>query len=468
MKEFQSYISHIQKEFEACCDFCCRRGQHAGGNFTVMYIRSITLRDFIAESILRPLLRADLGTFKGDFGSIMECPSLIPPKSEREATEMIAKGEALVLIENKEGDCFYTLANAQFTIGRSVDEPDSDVTVRGPKGGFVESAERNLALLRQYVRTPKLKVKSFILGEISSTSVLMCYVEGRADEELVKRLAKQIEGLKATVITDSTNLSMLLSKNRFGIFPICGSSEKVDKVASKMVAGRIALIVDGSPFVLTLPFLFIEGLQASDDYLHTPYYATFIRLLRLFAFLSALFAPAILCAVINYDAEIMPPHFYGIIYDARKDIPLSFFWEIIAVLVLFEVLREVGVRMPRTVGDAVGIVGSIILGNTAVEAGIVSSVGVITVAFSAVCAFITPAYMYFIVLARIIILALSELFGIWGLVGSAIGIFIIIATQKSFGVHYLFPLIPFDKKGAQDTVFSNPKKTLGRREVLKK
>jgi len=468
MTEFEKYSQYVSDAFKNCDDFCCRGGELDGGRFAVFFILGITSRDFIAERIIRPILKADLSNFRGDFNNLLETPSITMPKSAENATEMIAKGEALIIAENKKGDLFVALANAQFTLGRSIDEPDSDVTVRGPKTGFVENSERNTTLLRQYIRTPDLKIRRFTLGNVSSTTLLMCYVEGRADEKLVKETASRISKINANVITDSANVAMLLSEKRNGIFPDCGSSEKVDKVASKLMSGRIAIIVDGSPFVLTIPFLFIEGLQASDDYLHTPFYATFIRILRLTAFISAIFAPAILCAVINYDFEIMPPQLYGLIYDARKDIPLSFFWEITAILILFEVLREVGVRMPRTVGDAVGIVGSIILGNTAVEAGIVSSVGVITVAFSAVCAFITPAYMYVIVLFRIAVLVISEIFGIWGLIGSAVGLFIIIASKKSFGTHYLFPIIPFDKKGIMDSIFCYPKKVLGRQEHLKK
>ncbi len=468
MTDFEKYQSDICKAFEKCDDFCCRTGLSKGGRFAVIFIRGITSRDFIAECILRPILKADLSQLTGDFNSLLECPSVTQPKNMENAIEMVAKGETLIIAENQKGECFTTLANAQLAPGRSIDEPDSDVTVRGPKTGFVENSEKNTSLLRQYIRTPDLKIQRFTVGSVSSTTLLMCYVEGRADNKLVEETAKRISKINAKVITDSANVAMLLSEKRNGVFPDCGSSEKVDKVASKLMSGRIAIIVDGSPFVLTLPFLFIEGLQAADDYLHTPFYATFIRILRLTAFISAIFAPAILCAVINYDFEIMPPQLYGLIYDARKDIPLSFFWEITAILILFEVLREVGVRMPRTVGDAVGIVGSIILGNTAVEAGIVSSIGVITVAFSAVCAFITPAYMYVIVLTRIAVLAISELLGIWGLIGSALGLFIIIATKKSFGTHYLFPIIPFDKNGIQDSIFCYPKKVLGRQEHFHK
>lgn len=463
--EFDNFRNTVVSALGDCEDFVCRESGASGARFALLFIKGITARDFISERLLRPLLRTDMQNFDGDFGRLLESPVLATPADAPSAAASIVKGEVLIITESKNG-FFAAFANAQYTHGRSIDEPGSDVTVRGPKAGFVEDAEINMALLRKYIRTPALKFRRFTVGCVSETKVIMVYIADRADKKLVNRLSERITALSASVITDSANISMLLDGSSNPPLPTCGSTEKVDKAASKLMSGRVALIVDGSPFVLTLPFVFAEGLQASDDYLHTPYYATFIRILRLAAFAAAIFAPGILCAAVTYNYSEMPPELYGIIADSRKDIPLSFFWEIIAILILFELLREVGVRMPRTVGEAVGIVGSIILGNTAVEAGIVSSVGVITVAFSAVCAFITPAYMYVIVLARLATLVLAELFGIYGLGIAAAALVLMLCGKESFGVPYMSPLAPFDKKGMQDFIFSWPKKTLGRREEL--
>ncbi len=462
---FENFRNSVVNAFSGSEDLICRESGADGARFALIFIKGITSRAYISEMILRPLLKTEMNEFDGDFGFFIESPSLRTPENESMAIDSIAKGEVLIITESKNG-FFSTLVNAQEAPSRSIEEPTSDVTIRGPKVGFVEDAEKNMALLRRYIRSSDLKFKSFTVGDISSTKVILAYVSGRADEKLVNDISKRINEIKASVITDSTNISMLLAGRSYPIFPTCGSTEKVDKLASKLMSGRIAIIVDGSPFLLSLPFLFIEGLQSAEDYLHTPYYATFIRILRLVAFISAIFAPAVLCALISFDYFTMPKEMYGLIAESRKDIPLSFFWEIMAILLLFETLREVGVRMPRTVGDAVGIVGSIILGNTAVEAGIVSSVGVITVAFSAVCAFITPAYMYVIVLARIVALILAEVCGIWGL-GIGFGILVLmLCLKKSFGVPYMYPLVPFNKNGLQDFILSIPKKTLGRKENL--
>ena len=461
--EYDEFSKEIFSILCDCDDLICREAGEVGARFSVIFIKGITSRDYISESILRPMMRLDIKRFDGDFSHYIESPLITPPKDAVSAASAIVCGEVLILAETANG--FYkTLTGAQHTHGRNIGEPESDVTVRGPKSGFVEDAETNMALLRKYIRSPALKFKNYTIGSVSQTKVILAYVDGRTDKNLIERTKKQISNLKASVITDSANLSMLLHGRKSALLPSCGSTEKVDKAAAKLMSGRIALIVDGSPFVLTLPYVFIEGLQSTDDYLHTPYYATFIRLLRLVAFISAIFSPAILCTFINHYGNELPEGIYGVIVDSRSDIPLSFFWEIVVILLLFEILREVGVRMPRTVGDAVGIVGSIILGNTAVEAGIVSSIGVITVAFSAVCAFITPAYMYVIVISRLITLILSEIFGVSGLILSGILFLMMLFLKNSFGVSYMTPLYPFDKNGMYDFIFCWPKKALGRIE----
>ena len=461
---FDDFKTALTNIFCDCEDFTCFNCGPTGKRFSLMFLKGITSRDFIAERLLRPLQLADIGSFNGDFGSILESPSLNFTADASEAARSVAVGETVIAVESENG-FFVALANAQFSHGRSISEPDSDVTVRGPKAGFVEDAETNMALIRKYIRTPDLKFIRFQVGDVSQTKVIVSYVSGRVKDSLVADIKRRIEALQATAITDSGNIAMLLDGSKSRLLPTYGSTEKVDKLASKLMSGRVAIIVDGSPFVLTVPFVFAESLQSSDDYLHTPYYATFIRVLRFFAFVSAIFAPAILCALVSFDYAQMPEQLYGLIAASRKDIPLSFFWEVVAVLLLFEILREVGVRMPRSVGDAVGIVGSIILGNTAVEAGIVSSVGVITVAFSAVCAFMTPAYMYVIVIARIVSLFLAEIFGIYGLGLAATVFLIMLCSKDSFGTPYMFPLSPLNKKGLQDFIFAYPKKTLGRKEL---
>ena len=462
---FDTRVSGLQNAFSGCSDFEARKGSNGEGRFAVLFIKGIVSREYVSAAVIKPVNAAGLAALVKDPAGVLCAAAFSVPATERESVCALTSGSILLLCEYK-GEFREFLINAQDAPARGIAEPTSDVTVRGPKAGFTEDAGSNLAQLRRYIRTPEFKSREFTLGAVSHTKIIMCYVGGRASEQAVGSLCARINGLNASVITDSADLALLLDGERDRLLPACGVTEKVNKAAAKLLAGRIALIVDGSPFVLTLPFVFAESLQSPDDYLHTRYYATFIRVLRLTAFLASVFAPGILCALVTFDYAPLPQELYGIIDESRQNVPEPFFAEILIVLLLFELLREVGVRMPRTVGDAVGIVGSVILGNTAVDAGIVSSVGVITVAFAAVCAFITPAYMYIIVLFRIAVLVLARLFGLYGLGLSAALLVALLCTRKSFGVPYLFPFSPRSAKGMQDFVFAWPKKTLGRREEL--
>ena len=462
---FDSRLSELEETFCGCSDFTVRAGAARGGRYAVIYIKGIVSRDYISYSVIKPVNASGPAALCETPAGVLGAASFSVPALPQDSASALVSGSAVLLCESGNRFC-ELIINAQEAPSRGISEPSSDVTVRGPKAGFTEDGESNLAQLRRYIRTPLFRSREFTAGSVSHTKIIMCHVEGRASKSAVDLLAARIEGLNASVVADSADLALLLNGSRDRLLPACGVTEKVNKAASKLMAGRIALIVDGSPFVLTLPFVFAESLQSSDDYLHTPYYATFIRLLRLTAFLASVFAPGILCALVTFERDLLPQEIYGMIDKSRENVPEPFFAEILIVLLLFELLREVGVRMPRPVGDAVGIVGSIILGNTAVDAGIVSSVGVITVAFAAVCAFITPAYMYVIVLFRIAVLVLARLFGLYGLGLSAALLAALLCTRKSFGVPYLFPFSPYDPAGMQDFVFAWPKKTLGRRENL--
>jgi len=238
----------------------------------------------------------------------------------------------------------------------------------------------------------------------------------------------------------------------------------VDKVASKLLSGRVALIVDGSPFVLTAPYVFAESIQSAEDYLRSPYYATFIRCLRFLALMIAVYLPALLVTVITSHNELLPEMIIKTIEEMRAKMPFSMFWEVFVVLIIFEMLREVGVRMPRAAGDAIGIVGSLILGSAAIQAGIASPIVIITVAMAAVCAFIVPVYMYSTVFLRFIFLFLGFKLGFYGLILGTLLILFIMSKTNSFGSSYMSPLAPFDKVGMQDFFITIPRKTLGRKE----
>lgn len=463
---YDKAITALQTEFADCADLTLRQMQAGGHRLAIACFKGMSERGALGDLVLRPLLNVlKQGTFDGNYGEVLRCGSLQTPESMPQVFDAMLRGDVFLAVDTKNGAQF-CLANVQAGLSRSVQEPDSDVTVRGPRLGFLEDAEKNMTLLRQFLRTGKLKFISLTVGKLSRTRITLAYLEGRADQTLVDDLSRRIASLHAEAVMDSGNLEMLLQGRHSPLFPMMGSTEKVDKAASKLLAGRVGVIVDGSPFVLTAPYVFAESIQSAEDYLRTPYYATAIRFLRFFSMLLSLFLPAIVVAIGEFHPTLMPGGLGEQLMEGRKDLPLSLFWECVACLAVFELVREVGVRMPRTVGDAVGIVASIILGDAAVGAGLASSLVIMTVALSAVCAFIVPVYMYATVLLRFLFLFAAELFGFPGI---ALGMLLLVsltAQMNSFGAPYLSPLSPLHPRGLEDFLVAIPKKTLGRREEL--
>lgn len=463
---YDEAVTALQTEFADCADLTLRQMQAGKYRLMIACFKGMSERGALGELVLRPLLtvlRQD--AFDGNFGEILRCGALQTPETMPKVFDALLRGDVFLAVDAGKGTQL-CLANVQAGLSRSVSEPDSDVTVRGPRLGFLEDGEKNMTLLRQFLRTGKLKCISLTIGSLSNTRITLAYIEGRADQTLVDRLSSRIAALRAEAVMDSGNLEMLLQGRHSPLFPMMGSTEKVDKAASKLLAGRVGVIVDGSPFVLTVPYVFAESIQSAEDYLRTPYYATAIRVLRFFSLLLSLFLPALLVAIGEFHPALLPGGLQEQVLGGRKDLPLDLFWECVACLAVFELVREVGVRMPRTVGDAVGIVASIILGDAAVGAGLASSLVIMTVALSAVCAFIVPVYMYATVLLRFLFLFAAELFGLPGI---ALGIVLLVALtaqMDSFGAPYLSPLSPLHPRGLEDFLLAIPKKTLGRREEL--
>ncbi len=404
----------------------------SAGSAEVCYIKSVCDTIYIARQIVRPL---SSGVINLPVAAIKELTEV------QEMSDAMVRGNAIVF-RGKKVFCVPAVREAS----RSVGAAESDITVKGPKAAFTEDVDTNLSLLRRYIRTDRLKSIAFDIGEQTRTRVLLCYVEGRVNKKVLKMLTDKLGTISPTVIIDSGSLAPLLTgKSGYPFLSLLGSSEKVDKVASKMIAGRVAIICDGSPFVLTAPYVFAETLQSAEDYLRSKWYATFIRLLRFVSLLVSFLLPACyLCFKAGGDT----------------------FVDLLTTLLIFEILREVGVRMPRTVGDAVGIVGSLIIGDAAVKAGLITDESIIVMALSAVCAFIVPAYMYSVTLLRIIFVAIAALLKTNGVILGVSLLLGLMCGTESFGCPYMSPVAPIDAKGLLDFILTVPSKVLGRREKL--
>lgn len=463
-KGLDAFLGELGGRFDRADDFMVRPIEKNGVRGAVVFIKNICDRAYISDRVINPTVLYADKSFRGQFSALLQCAAFAPCNSVDMAATAILGGNALLALETDALYCV-TVAADSFA-ARGIQEPDSDVTVKGPKAGFTEKGEENLASLRRIIKSTGLKSERMTVGALTSTQVFLVYYKDRADPCVLEEIKRRLKNAAPSQIIDSGNVEQLLSPQG-GLFPSLGSSEKIDKVASKILSGRVAVICDGSPFVLTAPYVFAETIQSAEDYIKPAWYATFMRFLRFFALLAALLMPALFTAAVYHDSFLLPDVVMKAIKEMHKDVKLPFIGEILLMLTAFEIVREVGVRMPRTVGDAVGIVASLLVGDATVEAGLAGTSVLLIVAFSETAGFIVPSLSSALVVMRYVYLFAAYAAGLYGIL-FAMGVTVICLIKKrSFGASYMSPLVPFDPKGMLDFLLAFPKKTLGRKEKLK-
>lgn len=319
---------------------------------------------------------------------------------------------------------------------REITEPQTEAVVRGPREGFTENFRTNTALLRRRIRSPKLRMENFTIGNKTVTNVCLAYIEGVADPGIVATARARLKSIDTDSIIDSGYIEQYIEDNPFSIFPTIGNSEKPDVVAAKVLEGRVAIIVDGTPFVLTAPLLFVESFQSSEDYYIRPFFASIVRMLRYIAFFLTIAAPAIFIALTTFHQELIPTTLLFTISAAREGTPFPAFLEAFILILSFEILLEAGVRLPRPVGQAISIVGALIMGEAAVSAGLVGAPMVIAIAMTAVAGFVVPEQLDSASIIRIILLFLASSLGALGIAIGLLGVLNHIASLKSFGMPY--------------------------------
>ena len=454
----------VKREFGNCFDLCVRRAELEGAKALICTVGGLADKNYVSEKILRPLMTyGDYSRFS-DFGAVLQASAVTVTDDINEICASLCAGGACVAVDN--GTVFCALCNAETYFGRSASKSETDITIKGAQTAFVEDMEKNIVMLRRMIRSPMLKYEQFIKGNVTRTGIAMLYIEGRASDKCVSAVREKLDAIDVDVISDSGNIESLMRNNKYGIFPSFGSTEKADKAASLLSAGRIVIICDGSPFVLTAPYIFIEALQSAEDYLRSPFYATFMRLLRFASLLTALYLPSVFLILADTRHELLPGGIYEVIEKLRRDIPIPLFYELLLMLIVFEMLREVGLRMPRSVGDAVGIVGSIIIGDAATKAGIASTAVILAVAVSAVANFVVPVYMNTTSLLRLLFLIASYEAGFAGLAAASCAVVCVLCAKRELGVPYLLGIMPFRADFMLDFILAVPQKTLGKREEL--
>ena len=334
---------------------------------------------------------------------------------------------------------------------RSIAEPPTSAVLKGPREGFNESIATNIMLLRKRLKNNDLVVNQMPVGKYSQTQVAIVYIDSIASPDIVKKVEQKIKAIDIDGIVDSFYIEKALEERSYSLFQQVGSTEKPDVVMAKILEGRVAIVVDGSPMVLTVPYLLIEDLQNSNDY----YFAraprvTFLRFLRMFGILIAIYLPGIYVAVQVFHYKVLPYKFLVTITNSTLGIPFTPLIEILFIILLFEGLTEASLRMPSYLGLALSIVGALILGDTAVNAGLVSSPAVMIVALTGVLLFTVPDQEAQLSILRLIFTLIGGILGLYGIVCASVFLFAYLSNLDSYGTPFLAPYAPNIKEDKKD------------------
>ncbi|MDR6884745.1 spore germination protein KA [Bacillus sp. 3255] len=435
----------------------------------VVYTDGLTDKKVLDDAVLIPLmvgvresteLTAKLRTHPDPISFLQE--SVLTVKSLSDADDFetlllaILSGDSVILMDNMDRAM---VASTRGWEHRSVEEPSAQSLIRGPREGFTESLKVNTAMIRRKIKDPRLWLESREIGSVTRTQVAFMYLEGIADDSVVAEVRQRLDRINIDGILESGYIEEYIQDATWSPFPTVINSERPDTIAAGLLEGRVAILVDGTPFVLMVPALFVQYFQSAEDYYHRWDISTLIRLIRYLCFFIALSGPSLYVAITTFHQEMIPTNLLISLVAQREGVPFPAFFEALMMEVTFEILREAGIRMPRAVGSAISIVGTLVIGQAAVEAGIVSAAMVIVVSITAMASFVSPYYNMSISIRmlRFPLMALGATFGLFGIIVGMIAIVLHLCGLKSFGVPYMSSLAPFHLPEQKDTLFRLPR-----------
>jgi len=433
-------------------DLTLGNGQKIG----LFYLEGLVNKDILGRDIITPMQQAakkSSYTAEELARTVLHTGGLVIMDDMVQVIEGVLQGLAALVID---GDTRVLMAEVIGWPQRSVNEPGTDVVVRGPREGFIEGMRSNVALLRRKIHHPDLRVETVRLGRYSRTDAALIYVDSIADKSVLALAKKRLAAIDIDAVLDSGQVEQLIQDTPYSVFPTIGITEKPDIAAAKIMEGRIAIVVDGSPMVLTVPMLFVEGLQSPEDYYTRFYYGSWVRILRTLAVFVSIFMPGIFVAAATWHQQVIPFRLFLSIAAGEAQTPFSVGFSLLLIGFVYEILREAGIRLPKPAGQAISIVGAIVMGDAAVSAGLISASVLIVLAVTVIASFVTVVFTDAFTLLRLVFLVLGWVSGFLGMAAGILFLLVYLASMESFGAAYFSPLGPMDIQGLKDTVIRAP------------
>lgn len=366
-----------------------------------------------------------------------------------EAAEYLCSGFALVFVHGVARGMAY---GAQGFAIRSLSEPATEANLKGAKEAFIENIRTNMSLIRRRVKNPNLRFEYLKAGKTSKTVLCLVYIEGKTPERLRNMIKQKVHKIGLDMVLTSGNVEPFLAADEGSFFSSVSTTERPDVVASKIGEGRAAILIDGVPFALVCPTLFIENFQTVDDYSEKPYYATYMRWIRFAAFFIATMLPGLYLAAATHHPEVLARALLLNLIANAENTPFSLFAEMLIVILMFEILREAGLRLPKTIGGAVSIVGGLVIGDAAVTSGLISAPLLIVIGITATSAFVVPSLNSQTTILRILNVIVGGLFGFFGIAVVMALLLVNACVTDSFAVPYTAPVFPLTVRAMRDVI----------------
>lgn len=433
-----------------------------GIRFLVFFADPLTDKELLGEQVVRPLLRYEGTPAAAQVGENLTAPERRAESALDKLAEEVLAGNPVLLWEGMDKAL---VVGTKKVFVRAIAEPTTDVAVKGPREGFIEDIKINTSLIRRRLKTPALRIEMLNVGRRSHTFVALCWLDGITPQKTVDEIRSKLRRIDIDILPDSSYLTHFLISRPHSLLKQVGTTEKPDIFCAKIAEGRVGILADGSPIALTLPYLLVEDFQSSEDYFVPSNRASFTRILRLLALFCAIYLPAFYIAAQLFKLQLFPVKLLLTIAGSIRDIPLSPSLEMLLVLFVLEVINEASIRMPKYVGMALSVVGALVLGETAVSAGFVSTPAIIIIAFSGIGLYAVPNLIETTSTLRLIMLLIAGSIGTYGIILFTAYLLVCLVTTENYGAPLLAPLSPLIKHDLRDALVKYDFDALSRRPV---
>lgn len=436
---FLEILEKLKQQLNNNPDIIVREIKVSNKNISLIFCKSTVDKQLFVHSIISPLMEykgeVNLTILKEKVLKVME----IEQVEEKDYISSLIRNKVLLFLEGEQGALSLDI---ELLPTRQPDEPPTSPTIHGPRQGFTESVKTTIALLRKQLPSKHLVIKNFYIGELTHTQVCLFYMNNVADKKVVKTIERKLKNINIDGILDSHYIAEYLSSRPNSIFEQCGYCEKPDIATSKLLEGRVVIAVDGSPILITLPYIFLEDIQNSNDYYTNSHYATFVRYIRSLGLILATVIPGVYLSFRLYHYRIVPLKYILTINATTQNLPFTPIIELLFILILFQILYEVSLRLPRYLGIATSIVGALVLGDTGVQAGLISPPGIIIIALSLIAVYAVPNQAPQLTMLRFIFVIIGGTMGLLGIIGGMIYVVNYLNTLNDYDTPYLAPYSP--------------------------